>query len=230
MSIEVELSARARVHRALGEPGRLAVVDALLVGDASPSELGGALGMSSNLLAHHLGILEDAGVIIRVRSEGDRRRSYVRLAPAAFAALVPAVAVPATRVVFVCTHNSARSQLAAALWSQRSRVPAASAGTHPRPRVHRRAVATAGRHGLILAPSQTAHIRDVLRAADLVVVVCDNAHEELGRIGCRLHWSVPDPARADTDEAFERAYDDIADRVGRLAAAVDQANDDGRSP
>jgi protein-tyrosine-phosphatase/DNA-binding HxlR family transcriptional regulator len=228
MVADEALDARARVHRALGEPGRLALVDALLVGDASPAELGESLGMPSNLLAHHLRVLEDAGVISRVRSEGDRRRIYVRLAPAAFAALVPAAAVPASRAVFVCTRNSARSQLAAAVWSTRGRVPAASAGTHPGPRVHRRALSTARRHGLVLDPAQTAHVRDVLRADDLVVAVCDNAHEELGDALRRLHWSVPDPVPVDTDRAVERAYDDVAERVGRLAAAVDLAADLGR--
>jgi protein-tyrosine-phosphatase len=234
MNVEETLVARARVHRALGEPGRLAVVDALLLGDAAPGELGEALGMPSNLLAHHLRVLEDADVIIRARSEGDRRRSYVRLAATAFDALVPAAgrpgSRPAARVVFVCTRNSARSQLAAVVWSHRSRVPVASAGTHPGSRLHRRAVATAARHGLTLALARPAHVHDVLRGGDLVVAVCDNAHEELRRDPRRLHWSVPDPVRVDTDQAFERAFADIVDRVGRLAAAVEQPADERRSP
>jgi ArsR family transcriptional regulator, arsenate/arsenite/antimonite-responsive transcriptional repressor / arsenate reductase (thioredoxin) len=51
--------------------------------------------------------------------------------------------------------------------------------------------------------------------------VCDNAHEQLGAAaGDRLHWSVPDPARTPTRDAFERAADDLADRVGRLAPVV----------
>ncbi|MCY9555872.1 hypothetical protein M5W98_30200 [Paenibacillus apiarius] len=56
------------------------------------------------------------------------------------------------------------------------------------------------------------------RDDDLVIAVCDNAHEELtGPVRPRLHWSVPDPVRIDTDEAFEAAYADLADRVDRLA-------------
>ena len=70
---------RAAVHAALGEPVRLAIVDRLGPGDASPGELAEAVGLGSNLLAHHLKVLEEAGVIRRVRSEGDRRRSYVQL-------------------------------------------------------------------------------------------------------------------------------------------------------
>lgn len=220
---------RAAVHGALADPTRLAMVETLLLGDASPSELGEVLEMSSNLLAHHLRILEEAGLIIRSRSEADHRRIYVRLIPAALTALVPAALLNAPRVVFVCTHNSARSQLAAALWSQRSRVPAASAGTHPHPRVHRRAVATARRHGLALEPTRTAHVRDVVAPEDLVVVVCDNAYEELGHPG-HLHWSVPDPAQPDTDQAFEQAFNDIQARVERLATAVDGASAPGRTP
>lgn len=232
MSIELadSLRQRAAVHGALAEPARLAVVDTLLLGDASPGELSEALGLPSNLLAHHLRVLEAASVLTRARSEADHRRTYLRLVPAALATLVPAAALRAPRVVFVCTHNSARSQLAAALWSRRSRVPATSAGTHPSSRVHRRAAATARRHRLALGAARTAHIREVLRADDLVVAVCDNAHEELDRRIRRLHWSVPDPVPVDTDEAFERSFTDIRARVDRLVAAIDDEQDARRAP
>jgi protein-tyrosine-phosphatase len=127
------------------------------------------------------------------------------------------VAVAAVRVVFVCTHNSARSQLAAALWTRHSPVPATSAGTDPAGGVHPRAVAVATRHGVRLGRPRTAHVADVLRDDDLVIAVCDNAHEQLPAGHDRLHWSVPDPAPADTDEAFESAFTDIAARITRLA-------------
>jgi protein-tyrosine-phosphatase len=168
-------------------------------------------------------------VVTRARSEADHRRIYVRLVPATLTALVPAALLRAARVVFVCTHNSARSQLAAALWTQRSRVPAASAGTHPHPRIHRRAVATARRHGLALDTTRTAQVREVVAPDDLVVVVCDNAYEELGHHTSHLHWSVPDPAHPDTDQAFELAFNDLQARVERLAAAV-AAPEPGRTP
>lgn len=222
-----EVVGRARLHAALGEPARLAIVDRLLLGDASPSELGRALGLASNLLAHHVKLLEQAGVVERCRSEGDHRRTYLRLRPAALAGLVPTGTVRAPRVVFVCTHNSARSQLAAALWKRHSRVPAASAGTQPATRVHPLAVATGREHGLPLKGTRTAHVDEVLRPDDLVVAVCDSAHEQLTVE--RLHWSVPDPAPAGTEDAFDRAFRDLADRVDRLAPAVHPspgANDD----
>jgi ArsR family transcriptional regulator, arsenate/arsenite/antimonite-responsive transcriptional repressor / arsenate reductase (thioredoxin) len=214
----MNIEARARVHAALGEPARLAIVDRLVLGDASPSELGRVLGMPSNLLAHHVKLLEQAGVVDRSRSEGDHRRTYLRLRPAALAGLGPAGAVDAPRVVFVCTHNAARSQLAAALWRRRSPVPAASAGTEPAERVHPLAVKVARGHGLSLAQARTAHVDQVLRPDDLVVAVCDNAHERLEVD--RLHWSVPDPAPVGTDASFDRAFRDLADRVERLANAA----------
>lgn len=213
------LRQRARLHAALGEPARLAIVDRLLLGDASPTEIGRDLGLPSNLLAHHVKLLEQAGVVERTRSEGDHRRTYLRLRPAVLAGLVPVAARTAPRVVFVCTRNSARSQLAAALWREHSSVPAASAGTHPARQVHPRAVAVARSAGLSLAGARTAEVADVLREDDLVVAVCDNAHEELGP-GQRLHWSVPDPARVGTEAAFTRAFTELADRVDRLAPAV----------
>ncbi|HEX3651080.1 MAG TPA: helix-turn-helix domain-containing protein [Pseudonocardiaceae bacterium] len=219
----VELSAdvvrRARVYAALGEPVRLAIVDLLVHGDRSPTEIGRELGLPGNLLAHHLKLLRQAGVIERTRSEGDHRRTYLRLRPEALADLVPSGARTAPRVVFVCTRNSARSQLAAALWHTRSPVPATSAGTRPAARVHPRAARVARAAGLSLAGARTADVADVLRADDLVVAVCDTAHEELGT-GERLHWSVPDPARIDTDAAFTRAFHDLADRIDRLAPTV----------
>lgn len=216
---------RAAVYAALGDPARLAVVDALVLGDRSPGELGELLGMPSNLLAHHLRLLEQTGLVERGRSEADRRRAYVRLVPAALPGpLAPKVAAP--RVVFVCTHNSARSQLASALWSRRSAVPVASAGTHPAQRVHRRAVAVARRNGLTLDGVGTASVADVLRPDDLVVAVCDRAYEEMGEP--QLHWSVPDPVPVDTAAAFERAYEEIEERVDRLVGAV-EGNDAGRS-
>jgi protein-tyrosine-phosphatase len=217
---------RAAIHAALAEPARLAIVDALALGDAAPGELGATLDLPSNLLAHHLRALEAAGVVQRVRSEADRRRTYVRLVPAALAAVAPDTATPAisaVRVLFVCTHNSARSQLAAALWARRSAIPAASAGTHPAKQVHRRAVSTARRHGLKLHARGTAHVRDVHQPGDLIVAVCDNAYEELHRSRQgrpQLHWSVPDPVRADTDDAFDNAFTEIAARIDRLGRAI----------
>src|SRR5512132_2810919 len=74
---------RAAVHAALGDPGRLAIVDALALGEASPSELQRLLAMSSNLLAHHVRVLEQVGAVSRHRSEADRRRTYLALVPGA---------------------------------------------------------------------------------------------------------------------------------------------------
>jgi protein-tyrosine-phosphatase len=210
------------MHAALGEPGRLAIVDALALTDASPSELGRVLGMPSNLLAHHLGVLESAGIIVRGRSEADRRRTYVQLSPDAFGFAAPPTPQHVPRVVFVCTQNSARSQLATALWTGRAVLPAASAGTRPAPSVHPRAVSTARRHGLELRRAATAHVRDVVRPGDLVVAVCDHAYEELaGDDAPQLHWSVPDPARSGSTAAFDQTFDILSDRVGRLAGALE---------
>ncbi|GAA3453627.1 helix-turn-helix domain-containing protein [Dactylosporangium matsuzakiense] len=225
MSIELpSLRARARVHAALGDPARLAIVDILVLGDASPGEIGQVLGLPTNLVAHHVKVLSDAGLVTRSRSEGDRRRTYLRLVPEVLASLAGPALEAAGRVVFVCTHNSARSQLAAALWRDRVGGPVASAGTHPARRVHPRAVKVAHRHGLALDPAGTAGVADVVRDGDLVIAVCDNAHEDLAGPGApvhpRLHWSIPDPARVDTDAAFEAAYADLDGRIARLAPAV----------
>jgi ArsR family transcriptional regulator, arsenate/arsenite/antimonite-responsive transcriptional repressor / arsenate reductase (thioredoxin) len=210
---------RAAVHAALGEPTRLAMVDQLVTGDRSPGELAASLGLASNLLAHHLRALELAGLVTRSRSEGDRRRTYLKLVPSAVAALVPTATLRAPRVLFVCTHNAARSQLAAALWARRSRVPATSAGTDPAARIDRRAVAVARRHQLAIAGA-TGHVAQRRAPSDLTVAVCDGTYEALGSIEGLLHWSVADPARAGTPDAFELAFRDLEARIERLAPLV----------
>ncbi|WP_430782315.1 MarR family transcriptional regulator [Actinoplanes sp. G11-F43] len=222
------LQARARVHAALGDTARLAIVDALTLGDASPGEIAAELGMPTNLVAHHVKVLQDAGLLVRARSEGDRRRTYLRLLPGVLSTLTAPRLDTAGRVVFVCTHNSARSQLAAALWRSRIGGQVASAGTIPAQRVHPRAVRVAHQHGLALDPTGTSHVADVVHDGDLIIAVCDNAHEDLtGPIRPRLHWSVPDPVRVDTDEAFEAAYTDLADRIDRIAPALTTGADHG---
>lgn len=211
-----EFRVRAARHAALADAGRLRIVDLLTLGDLSPSELQAELGMPSNLLSHHLRALEESGLVTRHRSEADRRRSYIRLAAGALDGLVPGAEQGAGRVLFVCTRNSARSQLAAALWQQVSRIPAASAGTHPAEQIARGAIDVAGRHGLKLPDAAPRRLDQVMGEGDFIVTVCDNAHEELTGLG-GAHWSVSDPVRLGTPEAFEHAYEDISDRVGDLA-------------
>jgi protein-tyrosine-phosphatase len=214
--------ARLRRLEALADPVRLAVVDAVVLADQTPSDLADRIGVSANLLAYHLNVLESVGLVERVRSEGDRRRSYVRLVDESLEGLVPRPTPRgAHRVVFVCTHNSARSQLAEAVWRTRSRVPVASAGTRPAARVNPGAVAVARRHGLTLRSARPKSLQSVLRADDLVVSVCDSAHEQLESAGRdHLHWSVPDPVDGGTADSFESTYVTVANRVVRLAETL----------
>lgn len=223
MLTEQSLARRAAVHAALGDPARLRIVDTLLVGDASPGELAGMLGMPSNLLAHHLRSLESAGLVTRHRSEGDGRRSYLRLSRDLLEHLQPAPMAAPERVVFVCTANSARSHLAAALWRRSSVIPTASAGTRPADRIDPEAIAAARRHDLPLPRLRPRHVDEVATEGDLVVTVCDLAHEELGDRSA-VHWSVPDPARPGTPAAFDGAYDDLSARVGELARLLPSAS------
>jgi ArsR family transcriptional regulator, arsenate/arsenite/antimonite-responsive transcriptional repressor / arsenate reductase (thioredoxin) len=210
-----DLARRVAVHAALADPARLQITDTLLAGDASPSELAAMLAMPSNLLAHHLRVLEQAGIISRRRSEGDHRRSYLRLIPGTLDTPAGSPARGASRVLFVCTANSARSHLAAALWRQASALPAASAGTNPGARIDPGAIDAARRHHLPMRRTRPRHIDDVRQDGDLVITVCDLAREELGATAA-VHWSVPDPVPAGDDASFDAAVADLAGRVGRL--------------
>jgi protein-tyrosine-phosphatase len=223
MGVEV-LADRAAIHAALADPHRLAIVDELTWSDRSPSALASAIGLGSNLLAHHLAILERAGVVERSTSAGDGRRRYVRLVSDAIASLAEPVAhLVARHVLFVCTANSARSQLAAAVWNARHEVPASSAGTHPAPAVRPEAVRAAARAGLDLRAARTRSIEDVSEHPDLVITVCDVANEALGSLlddAATLHWSVPDPAPAGTAPAFDAALRQVTARIDTLAPHV----------
>lgn len=218
--MDTELTRRAAVHKALGDPCRLAIVDALRLSDRTPGELRRLVSLPWNLLAFHLGVLTEAGVVERRRSAGDGRRRYVRLLPDALDGLEAAAPVRAERVLFVCTRNSARSQFAAALWQRATGRPCSSAGSDPAAEVHPVAVAVARARGLDLAGARPRGYGSVEQAPDLLVSVCDRALE--GGVpfdAPRLHWSVADPAGGDTS-AFEAAFDDIAARVDRLAAVA----------
>ena len=153
----------------------------------------------------------------RHRSEGDRRRSYVQLVPGILDDLMAPTVRTVPRVLFVCTANSARSHLAAALWRQASTIPAISAGTHPAARIAPGAVASARRHHLDLPAVRPRHVSEVREDGDLLVTVCDRAHEELD-LPVDVHWSVPDPLRTGTPEAFDRALDELTERVDTLVS------------
>ena len=210
------MAERAAVHAALGEPVRLAIVEDLAVSDRSPKELAARFSVPSNLLAHHLDVLEDVGLIERFVSAGDRRRRYVRLVRAPLARLGVATALPAGQVLFVCSHNSARSQLAAALWTARTGGVATSAGTHPADRVHPEAVAAASRAGLDLSRAEPRMLRADAHG-EFVVTVCDQAHEELDPEPGWWHWSLPDPVENGRAAAFDAVITELDDRISAVA-------------
>ena len=224
MTLEVSLERRAEIHGALADARRLQIVDELVVSDQSPSELARSLAIASNLLAHHLDVLAHAGVIERVVSAGDGRRRYVRLVPDAVAEIADPVAkLVARHVLFVCTANSARSQMAAAVWNGRHEVSASSAGTRPVERVRPEAIEAAARIGLDLSTARTRSIEEVTERPDVVVTVCDVAHEELRALrddAAVLHWSISDPAARRSRSAYDEALEQIVSRVETLAPRV----------
>jgi len=210
------LDVRSARHAALGDPVRLAIVDELSVSDRSPVELRRLTGTESNLLAHHLDVLEDVGLIIRKRSSGDGRRRYVQLERDALRELVPGSRLARQPVLFVCTQNSARSQLAAALWTVLAERPADSAGTHPAARVHRGAVQAGRRAGLDLDHATPRSLDDITIGDRLVVTVCDRAHEELDAGPAWLHWSISDPIQTASPAAFDRTVRELRRRITAL--------------
>jgi protein-tyrosine-phosphatase len=136
----------------------------------------------------------------------------------------------AVRVLFLCTGNSARSQMAEVLARSLSggRIAAYSAGSHPKP-MHPNAVRVMrAEHGLDLTGLASKHI-DVFagRRFDCVISLCDRVREvcpELPGHPDTIHWSIPNPATGDADDAtyplFQQTAAELVTRIRFLLAAL----------
>lgn len=214
----MSLSSRAAAHAALGDPRRLEIADHVAAGDRTVGELAEISGMRGNLLAHHLDVLESAGLIERRVSEGDHRKRYVRLRWDRLPLLPRQERTSLENVAFVCTHNSARSQFAAALWTERTGNQASSAGSQPAPEVHPSAISVASEYRIDLSRAKPSGYDSLPPKPDLVVSVCDRALEAgIPAARGHIHWSVPDPVSDGTLRAFREAFAEISQRMDQLA-------------
>lgn len=217
-------------HQALAEESRLTIAQALLTQDLAPGEIAERWQLSTPLVAHHLNVLAEAGLVVRRRGEHDGRKSYIALRhddPEVVALVsvgTPVMASPG-RVVFVCTRNSARSKLAAAWWRRMSKVPALDAGTDPAAAPHPLALHTASLHSLAVDPTMR-DMDDTVHDEDLVIAVCDHVHETLPGELPRWHWSIPDPVPAAPPASFDDACRTIGTRVRDLHHALNPTRND----
>jgi ArsR family transcriptional regulator, arsenate/arsenite/antimonite-responsive transcriptional repressor / arsenate reductase (thioredoxin) len=239
--------------RLAGDPVRWQLLKQLARSDRRVQELTGLTGRPQNVVSYHLAQLRSAGLVLARRSSADGRDAYYRVDLPRFGKLLagsgqamhpglrltaelagsaagpPGVAV--ARLLFLCTGNSGRSQLAEALAVARSegRVEAASAGSRPKP-VHPNTVRVMRERGIDVGSCRSKHLS--LFAAqrfDYVITLCDKVREvcpEFPDHPGYVHWSVPDPAASgDGDEATLPAFRDIAaeveTRVGYLLAGLD---------
>jgi len=134
------------------------------------------------------------------------------------------------RVLFVCTHNSARSQMAEGLLRHYAgeHFEAFSAGTEPGS-LHPLAVRAMAEVGIDISDQSSKPVDRFLdQAFDLVVTVCDQAREScpvFPRATSQLHWSFEDPSQVEGSEeerleVFRRVRDEIAARVEQLLTAA----------
>jgi protein-tyrosine-phosphatase/DNA-binding transcriptional ArsR family regulator len=228
-----------------GHPLRWQLLRALAPGDRRVGELCALAGRPQSLVSYHLRRLRDGGLVSARRSSADGRDTYYvldlakcreRLA-ATGDALHPGLGAPVdgatpdarARVLFLCTGNSSRSQIAEALAGELSggMVEAYSAGSHPKP-VHPNAVRVMRARGIDLSGARSKHLDEFTgRDFDSVVTLCDRVREVCPEFpGAEtIHWSIPDPARepGDDDEtlpAFERTAAELTVRIGFLLAAI----------
>jgi protein-tyrosine-phosphatase len=214
----MDVDQRAALHHALGDVARLRMVDALESSDLTFQEAADAAGLPGNLAAHHMAVLERAGLVTRRVSDGDRRRRYLTLRVESLARLADHGRLRPGAILFICSQNSARSQFAAALWRTRTSGIAESAGSEPATRVHRYAVEAARAFGLDLSDAVPRGYHELDGTFDLIVSVCDRAREtDLPFDAPLLHWSVPDPVAVGGRRAFQDAFATIGSRIDRLA-------------
>jgi len=243
-------SSPPHVLRLAAHPLRWRLLGELARSDRRVGELCELADRRQSLVSYHLRQLRDGGLVSARRSLADGRDSYYVLELArcgellhgACASLHPALAhaagpdagrasdMPRARVLFLCTGNSARSQMAEALAEQLSggAVRAASAGSHPKP-LHPNAVRVMREWGIDLAGNRSKHLGELSgRRFGYVVSLCDRVREvcpEFPGTPQAIHWSIRDPAREPgTDEqtlpAFERIADELAMRIGFLLATI----------
>jgi protein-tyrosine-phosphatase/DNA-binding transcriptional ArsR family regulator len=227
-----------RFLRLAGHPLRWRLLSELARSDRRVGELCELAGRRQSLVSYHLRQLRDGGLVTLRRSTADGRDTYYvldlarcgRLLADAGASLHPGLAptplggTARARVLFLCTGNSARSQMAEALCEQLSHgaVSAASAGSHPKP-LSPDAVRVMGARGIDIAERRSKHIEALEGQFDYVISLCDRVREvcpEFPGAPELIHWSIPDPARDPDDAAFERTADELATRIGFLIEVI----------
>jgi ArsR family transcriptional regulator, arsenate/arsenite/antimonite-responsive transcriptional repressor / arsenate reductase (thioredoxin) len=242
-------SSPPRFLRLAGHPLRWRLLSELARSDRRVGELCELAGRRQSLVSYHLRQLREGGLVSTRRSAADGRDSYYvldlarcgELVASAGVALHPGLApapgpapVPArratARVLFLCTGNSARSQMAEALCEHLSggAVPAASAGSRPKP-LHAHAVRVMRERGIDIAGRRSKHVDELAgRRFDYVITLCDRVREVCPEFPAGpelIHWSIPDPAReaggdAATLAAFECTAAELATRIGFLIEAI----------
>ena len=237
-----------------GHPLRWRLLSELARSDRRVGELCELADQRQNLVSYHLRRLRDGGLVSARRSLADGRDTYYvldlarcgellagaggALHPGLAAAVAPRDgghrAVARARVLFLCTGNSARSQMAEALAEQLSEgaVRADSAGSHPKP-LHPNAVRVMRSRGLDLTGRRSKPLTEFTgERFDYVISLCDRVREvcpEFPGTPRAIHWSLRDPAREPgTDEqtlpAFERTAAELQSRIGFLLAAISQTH------
>lgn len=232
------LTPSAALFKALADDTRLTLLRLLAHTDLTVAELQPAVGLPQNLVSYHLRLLREAGLLRAHRSSHDGRDVYYGLDPAGAGLLRVAMAevlgeganaatLPqraATSVLFLCTHNSARSQLAEALLRRAGGddLTVASAGTEPGT-LHPETARLLAGWGIDPGSHHSKGLNTLAgQRFDWVITVCDRAREQCPADFAaphRLHWSLPDPAAqpaAEQPTAFSRTATDLQARIARL--------------
>jgi protein-tyrosine-phosphatase len=206
-----EIRHLAARHAALGDEVRLSIVNILRDSDRTVNQLRAAINISSSLLAHHLDILENVSLIERRHSQRDRRERFVILRHEQLPQISP-LEIP-TQVLFVCTENIARSQLAGALWKSATGGQVSCSGIRPGQKIHPHTFTTATKNQVSLLAEEPQPLPERIPTSTTVITVCDEAFEELGSDVVDIHWSIPDPVRVGTASQFQKTFAELRRRM-----------------
>jgi ArsR family transcriptional regulator, arsenate/arsenite/antimonite-responsive transcriptional repressor / arsenate reductase (thioredoxin) len=241
------------VLKLFADDTRWRIIGELRHSDRQVGELVGRLSLPQNLVSYHLGLLRQVGLVQVHRSDADARVLYYGLdmtaVQAAYHRIGASLALPQPTapsqqprsiVVFLCTENSARSQIAEGWLRQLSqgRIPVRSAGTQPST-LHPLAVRAMAEVGVDIGYQQAKGLDAVSREhPDIVVTVCDRAREACApciEAPIQLHWSIPDPVHAarrgsDPMEMFRTVRDQLRVRIEGLLAALPTLTNQGTPP
>jgi ArsR family transcriptional regulator, arsenate/arsenite/antimonite-responsive transcriptional repressor / arsenate reductase (thioredoxin) len=244
------------IFKLLAHDIRWSILTLLARSDYCGQELVGLLKQPQNLVSYHLRLLHEQDLVGERRSTADERSIYYSLnmdvlrtryfssADALHPALgttvstqqekTPPLPQPSARVLFLCTHNSARSQIAEGILRHlgEGKIEALSAGSQPT-HIHALAIQALAALSIDISQQRSKSLDEMKgQSFDYMITVCDRVRESCPTFPGdpeRIHWSIPDPVAVEGNEeeqyhAFEQVALQLMTRIRYLVTLIGRGN------